>query len=121
MYTVISASKEQVDAFYKKHMEPLAKANIFGRTRTIPRVISSTSKYSYDDEDGIGFFSISTITGKKITCQVRGNEPMFVELTGFGDIRYDIAYPSRVHNEFYEMLKDLCLKGKKNFWEGGQI
>ncbi len=121
MYTVISASKEQVDAFYKKHMQPLVETNIFGKQSVTPRVIIDKAKFSYDDEDNIGFFSVKTTTDKRISCQVRGNEPYFVELTGFDNIRYDISYPKEVHVEFYEMLKELCNTAKDNFWKGGQI
>jgi hypothetical protein len=121
MYTVIPASKEQVEAFYEKHMKPFVKTRILRKSVEVPRVVKATMRYSYDSEDGIGFFSISTITGKKISCQVRGNEPMFVELTGFGNIRYDIAYPDRVHEGFYNVLKVLCKEAKDNFWKGGQI
>lgn len=122
-YTVINANDAQINAFYEKHMKPLVKTRLFGKRFTVPMVLSVTAKFSYDDEDDIGFFSVSTVTGKRISCQVRGSEPMFVELTGFGDIRYDIAYPHHraACKEFYEELKLLCNIAKDNFWKGGQI
>jgi hypothetical protein len=122
-YTVIGASDEQINAFYTKHMKPYIKTTFFRKKITLTPLLESSMKYSYDDEDGIGFFSIHTVTGKKISCQVRGSEPMFVELSGFGDIRYDISYPAQRKNckEFYEDLKLLCNIAKESFWKGGQI
>lgn len=123
MYTVINASDDQINAFYEKHMKPKLSIGFFGKKIPIGGVMSSSAHYCYDDEDNIGFFSISTISGKRIGCQVRGETPCFVELTGFGSIRYDIAYPERRENcqEFYAMLKDLANKAKVNFWKGGEI
>lgn len=104
-YTVIQASKEQAEKLYRKHM----RWGLFG------------GHFSYDDEDNIGFCSFYTITGKKITCQLRGECPCFVEFTGFGDIRYDIAYPDQLNDDMSNMLKDKCNKLKKAFWKGAQI
>ena len=123
MYTVISATDDQINAFYRKHMEPFFKKKIFGKRIKISKYVPGSVTYSYDGEDGIGFFSVNTISGKRISCQVRGGCPMFVELTGFGQIRYDICYPGNRENckEFYEELKSMCQKAKEDFWKGGHI
>lgn len=102
-------------------MKPFIKISLFGRNFQISRIISFTCEYAYDDEDSVGFFNVSTITGKTITCQIRNGNPMFVELRGFGNTRYDIAYPDLVHPEFYKMLKVLCNQTERNFWKGGHI
>jgi hypothetical protein len=119
MYSVIGANEEQIKKFYEKHMKP-RKRFLF---LNINPIIESSAKYSYDNEDGIGFFSVSTLTGKKISCQIRRGEPMFVELTGYGSIRYDIAYPSQLKScpEFYSTLKILCERTEKGFWKGAEI
>ena len=103
-YTVIPTSKEQAKKLFDKHCAKI-----------------KSSSFSYDDEDDIGFVSLKTKTGKGILYQLRGDEPMFVEFTGFGRIRYDISYPKELNNDLYEMLKTYGIKAKNNFWEGGEI
>ena len=124
-YTVISTTKPQAQALFDKHMKPFFKnkSTWFGiikpSTITIPKIINYS--FSYDDEDSIGFVTLNTSTGKKISYQLRGNEPMFIEFTGFGDVRYDIAYPKELNEEMYNLLKEYGNKAKTNFWEGGEI
>lgn len=50
-------------------------------------------------------------------------QPCFVDLSGFGNIRYEIFYPKDRENcqPFYIMLKDLANKAKDDFWKGGMI
>ena len=114
LYNVIHASEEQISAFYEKHMVPSKK------------IRHETVYYYYDSEDKIGFFSISTTTGKKISCQIRGNSPCFIELTGFGGVRYDINNLSKYNKnkscqDFYKMLREMCLKAKEDYWKAAQI
>jgi hypothetical protein len=109
-YTVITASKEQAQALYEKHMKPMV---------LIPRITKVS--YTYDSEDGIGFVTLNTITGKRIEYQLRGDEPIFVGFTGFGDIRYDVHYPWQIHEDMYKLLKEYGAKAKNTFWKGGEI
>lgn len=103
-YTTIPTSKEQAKKLFDKHCR---------------KIISSS--FSYDNEDGIGFVTLKTKTGKQITYQLRNDEPMFIEFTGFGQIRYDINYPKELNVDLYEMLKNHGIKAKNNFWKGGEI
>lgn len=103
-YTVIPTSKEQAKELFDKHCTKI-----------------KSSSFSYDAEDRIGFVKLKTKTGKRIAYQLRGDEPMFVEFTGFGQIRYDINYPKELNNDLYEILKTYGIKAKKNFWKGGEI
>lgn len=99
-YTVIESSKEQIEKLYKKHCFVV------------------TSSYNYDDEDNVGFVTLHTLTGKMIEYQFRSGKPCFVEFTGFGNIRYDIAYPE---GKMFDFLKKWGDKAEKHFWKGGQI
>lgn len=110
-YTVITASKEQAQALYEKHMKPMILE--------LPKIIRAS--YTYDSEDRIGFVTLKTITGKRIQYQLRGGKPMFVEFTGFGDIRYDVHYPWKVNEDMYKLLKEYGAKANDNFWKGGEI
>jgi hypothetical protein len=110
-YTVIYANKDQAEALLKKHMLPIAGV--------IPKIINSS--YSYDSEDHIGFVTLTTITGKQISYQLRDEEPCFVEFTGFGNIRYDIGYPEELNIEMYRLLAKYGKNAKNKFWKGGSI
>ena len=122
-YTVIHANKEQAQALYDKHMKPIFKPKgFFGMvaSKVIPTITSSS--FSYDSEDDIGFVTLHTITSKRIEYQLRGNEPMFVEFTGFdSNVRYDVSYPHQLNEDMYKMLKEEGIKAKTKFWKGGQI
>lgn len=111
MYTTTDCSKEQAQKIFDKH----CKKNFLG----ISKIVSLS--YSYDNEDNIGFVTLKTRTGKKISYQLRNDDPCFVEFTGFGDIRYDIPYPHKLNFDLYNFLKDYSKKAKANFWKGGQI
>lgn len=113
-YTTIEPSEKQIDKLYKKHLRPF---NFFGIK--IPKIVIMS--YSVDDEDNIGFVTLYTIYGKKIEYQLRGEEPMFVSFTGFGRIKYDIAYPIKRHKKMYEFLKNKAIICENNFWNGGEI
>jgi hypothetical protein len=120
MYTVISASKEQIDKFVEKHLRGKLKINFLGlNKKLIPAIISRS--FSYDNEDSVGFVELYTITGKKISYQLRRGEPMFIEITGYGDIRYDVSYPEQINKEFYKILKEEGKKTSEDFWKGGDI
>jgi hypothetical protein len=110
MYTTINANEEQTKKLFEKHVKPF-----WG----ISKIFSKS--FSYDSDDGIGFVTLYTITGKKIEFQMRRDEPCFVEFTGFGDIRYDVFYPEKSNKELYEILKKYGLKAQTKFWKGGQI
>jgi hypothetical protein len=109
-YNPINASKEQTDKIFKKHLKPFMG---------IGKILNKT--FSWDDEDDIGFVELTTTTGKTISYQLRGDKPMFVEVTGFGSIRYDIHYPDEINMEMYNLLKRYGLEVKKAFWKGAQI
>jgi len=102
-YNVIEANKDQVDKLYHKHM------------------IKLFSMFDHDSYDKDGYVTIYTLTGKKIEYVIRNNEPCFVEFTGFGNIRYDIAYPKEMNLAMYNKLKKWGDKISKNFWKGSQI
>ena len=82
-YTVIQASDDQVAAIYEKHVKStvreLLSGLLFWRKKTLISK-SSIVKYSFswDDEDSIGFVTLHTITGKRISYQLKRNIPMFV-------------------------------------------
>jgi hypothetical protein len=120
-YTVIYANKEQAKALYDKHMTPKMKpSGLFGFISKLrPSIISMS--FSYDNEDSIGFVGLKTITGKSIAYQLRNGEPMFIEFTGFDNIRYDISYPKELNEEMYLMLKEYGNQASNNFWKGGEI
>lgn len=108
MYNVIYANSDQIDKLYRKYMTGF-------------RSIIVGTRYSYDSEDSIGFVTIWLISGKRISFQLRGEEPMFIEFTGFGNTRYDIAYPSKEHQKMYNKLKKWGNKIKTDFWKGAAI
>ena len=110
MYTTINASKEQAVKLLCKHLKPFMG---------ISRIISTS--FSYDAEDDIGFVTLHTITGKKISYQLREERPMFLEFSGFGNIRYDISYPENLNQEMFKILKRYGIKAKNDFWKGGKI
>jgi hypothetical protein len=116
-YTVIQASQEQQDALLNKHMRPPV-ISFFNKLLGGKYETFIKSSFMYDSEDEIGFVTLTTWTGKKISYQMRGNTPCFVEFTGFGNIRYEIAYPS---GDMLKILKDKGLEVKNNFWKGGEI
>lgn len=119
-YTTIGTSKEQAEALYNKHLKPIVKKKFWsGKKFIVPRILSFS--FAYDDEDGIGFVTLKTITGKKVEYQLRSGQPMFVEFTGFGNIRYDISYPDHVNRDLYNILKEYGKKASDNFWKGGEI
>lgn len=101
MLTIVSCSSEQIEKIYNKHLKPL----VFDL------------KYSYDDEDEIGFVSAKSIWGAKISFQMRRNTPCFFGLV-VENIRYDVNYPKE---KMKDRLTELGLKASKDFWEGGQI
>lgn len=110
-YTVIKASKDQIDKLINKHLSPY----------TIFKISPVTSyKYSYDTEDGIGYVTLNLIRGKKAYYQLRGDEPLFVEFTGFGVVRYDVHYPHQ-YPKLYNILKKHGLIAKNKFWKGADI
>jgi len=110
MYTTIQTSKEQAAILLKKHIK-----FIFGLTKIIFK------SFSYDGEDEIGFVTLHTFTGKTIEYQLRNNTPMFVEFTGFGNIRYDISYPEKLNQELFDILQQYGIKAQNSFWKGKQI
>ncbi|MFW5847293.1 MAG: hypothetical protein ACOCVF_00040 [bacterium] len=110
MYTTIRTSKEQAEKLLSKHLK---KFMGFSRVKS--------KSFSYNNEDDIGFVTLHTITGKKICYQLRNDIPMFVEFTGFGNIRYDISYPENLNQEMFEILKKYGIKAKNDFWKGGEI
>mgnify|MGYP003630571845 CR=1 FL=1 len=105
-WTVISANQTQINKLYNKH---LFKGAVIKKT------------FSYDSEDSVGFVTLHTITGKKWQYQLRDGKPMFVEVTGFGNIRYDISYPEQHHKDLYNRLKDLGKIVSDDFWAAGEI
>lgn len=105
MYNVITASKEQIDKLHSKHLSSVIYKKSF----------------SYNEEDEVGFVTLRTITCKQISYQLRGEEPCFVEFTGFGNIRYDVDYPAQSHKEMYDLLKKYGVEVKNAFWKGAQI
>lgn len=109
MYTSIVANNDQINQLVKKHIKPFF---------CIKKIYSSS--YSYDEEDKIGFVKLLTITGKEITYQFFGDQPMFVEFTGFGSIRYDVHYPNK-YPELNELLIKYGIKAKYKFWKGDLI
>ena len=103
MWTVLSASKEQIDKIYENHV----KNKVFNL------------KFSYDEDDGIGFVSFKVKRGDTVVYQMRGENPCFVEFqTTERNIRYDIDYPE---GPLFERLKELGLKAAKDFWAGGEL
>ena len=115
-YNIIQASKEQQDALLNKHMKK--SFNFFTKLFNSKKEVFIYRRFSYDVEDNIGFVSLTTWTDKKISYQLRGDNPCFVEFTGFGNIRYEIDYPS---GEIFEILKEEGIKIRENFWKGGNI
>ena len=105
-WTVIPASKEQIEKIYSKHL-----SGIFFKPINL--------KYGYDDEDEIGFVSFSVIKGHKVEYQFRNHKPCFVEFQmAAGDIRYDIPYPE---GPIHDCLEKIGIKAEKHFWSGGEI
>lgn len=108
MLTRIPSSQEQIDAIYHKHL----KLPVFNL------------KYSYDDEDDIGFVSCYSLLGAYIEFQFSGQKkPMFFSLRpgGFSNvstISYDVSYPDE---KLLERLTELGNKARDHFWKGGQI
>lgn len=133
MCTPIQVSKEQAEVLFRKHMVTEAKIyrekkNFWFYKRSLVRLIRGEnkiigSKYSYDDDDNIGFVTLKTSTGKSISYQMRNRQstPMFVEVGYFEHTRYDIHYPDQVHPEMFEFLKAEGIKVRDKFWEGSQI
>lgn len=105
-WTTINASKEQIEKIYSKHL-----SGIFFKPLNL--------KYSYDNDDNIGFVSFYTLRGHRVEYQFRDHKPYFVEFQMVtGDIRYDIHYPK---GPIYDCLKEIGLKAEKHFWKGGEI
>jgi hypothetical protein len=104
MLTRIQSSQEQVDAIYRKHL--------------VLRVFEL--KYSYDDEDDIGFVSCYSLLGALIEFQFRGQKkPMFFSIRPGGNtISYDVSYPE---GKLLDRLTELGNKARDHFWKGGQI
>lgn len=129
----IEVSKDQAEALFRKHMVSLASIEtktigfLFWKQKVTSLVGGGSliieSKYDYDDEDNIGFVTLYSKTGKKISYQMTRNqtEPCFVEVGYFESIRYDINYPDKIHPEMYEFLKEEGIKARDNFWKGTQI
>lgn len=46
---------------------------------------------------------------------------MFIECSGFGDIRYDISYPEELNYDMFLLLKKYGIKAKNKFWKSGEI
>lgn len=116
-YTVIHANQEQQDALLTKHLCPPVMSfldKLLGRKKEA----FLSSSYSHNSEDDIGFVTLNTFTGKKISYQMRNNNPCFVQFTGFGDIRYDVANPS---GEMLQILKDKGIEARNNFLKGANI
>jgi hypothetical protein len=105
MYNRIPASKNQVKLLLNRHLKPFLG---------IGKIIKKS--FSYDSEDGIGFVTLYTITGKKIEYQLRSERPMFVSFSGFGDIVYDISYPEETSQEMFDLLKKYGDKIENKFW-----
>lgn len=104
MLTRICANTEQIDAIYRKHLA----FRVFDL------------KYSYDDEDDIGFVSCYSILGAFIQFQFRKQKnPMFFSIRpGGNSISYDVSYPD---GKLLDRLLELGFKAKDHFWKGGQI
>lgn len=118
-YTVIYANEEQQQKLLEKHLKHKPRVSylkkLFGKEGT--SIVSRS--FSYNDEDGIGFVSLQLATGKSCSYQLRGDEPCFVEFTGFeGNIRYDVNYPK---GEIHSILKSEGILAKDHFWKGGEI
>ena len=111
-YTVIEASEEQKNALLDKHLK--FRPRFFNKD-TSPVV---QRNYTYNEEVEIGFVSLILKSGKRCSYQFRRGIPCFVEFTGFGDIRYDVHYPS---GEMYEILKREGDIADNNFWKCGEI
>lgn len=104
-YNVVTANKEQANKLYRKHIsKPCFKLS-----------------YSYDDEDDLGFFSFVTLTGKRVEGQLRGDIPCYIEVTGFGNARYDIDYPNQYDPKLYKRLQCLALECRSRFLRGSEI
>jgi hypothetical protein len=104
MYNVIKPNDTQINALYENHLKD--------------KIIYSS--FSYDSEDNIGFVTLKTSTGKTIEYQLRNGIPMFIEFTGFGQVRYDID--NRTPNKNMEFL--LIDEGEKvqlDYWETSHI
>lgn len=102
---VIKASEAQAQKLLEKHL-----------SRGLFNV-----RYSYDDEDNVGFFSCTTKTNKRVECQIRGGKPCFISFSGFENTRYDIEYADKVYMPLYEFLLPIIQKIEKDFWNGSQI
>lgn len=102
MCNSIKANKEQCESLFRKHMVTEGYSYIeskgfwFWKRKLVRSIKGSnkiiSAKYSYDDEDGVGFVTLETSTGKEICYEMRKNQttPMFVEVGYFENIRYDI-------------------------------
>lgn len=116
-YTVISASNDQIKKMIYTHLQKfISPFSIFSKKSLVSTIKSY--KYSFDQEDNIGFVTLKTITGKTVEYQLRRGIPCFVEFTGFENIRYDVAYPK---DELLDILTFWGKKAEENFWKGGQI
>ena len=120
LYNTISASIEQQNKLWKKHVRFIPKRLFeFLRKSVLHGIINS--KFSYDSEDHIGFVTLYTVTGKTISYQLRGDYPCFFRFTGFGNICYDVAYMEKSHPEMYKFLKEMGISVRNKFWKGSHI
>jgi hypothetical protein len=120
MMNVVPASKEQIEKFMDKHIKPISKNRFFGLIKTVVLPIASR-KFAYNDEDDVGFVTLHTVTGKKIYYQLRGDYPCFVEISGYGNTRYDLSYPDQCNMDFALMLSEEGIKTKTDFFKGSEI
>jgi hypothetical protein len=102
MLTVINANNEQIQRIYDKHV----KKRCF------------SLKYSYDDEDDIGFVSFRTFSGKRVEFQFKNDLPCFVSFYNNGSTRYDIAYPK---GDLFHRLKEIGLRAQEKWKKGLDI
>jgi hypothetical protein len=103
----VNASDAQIEKLFNKHLKPF-----FG----IGKIISKS--FSYDFDSKRGFVTLHTITGKTVEFQLIKNKPIYVQFYGFGDIRYEISYPT---GKMFKILEKYGIKAQNNFWNGRNI
>lgn len=102
-YNVITANEEQQKQILK-HLE------------LNPIKVTMTK----DDEDDIGFISLTTFTGKKMSWQLRGRHSCFGEfVVGNGtNTRYDLY---KIIPELQQRMDEISERARKKFEKGEDI
>jgi len=73
-------------------------------------------RFSYDNDDEIGFVTILSKSGIQVSYELRNDLPCYVEFTGFPDnIRYDISWPETSHPELFKILQNYGARAKFPF------